>query len=1175
MASKKIEIRGLPEIWTEGKTDWKILKKAIQSLKPSLKIKFHETERNIGDEKLLRKLETFSERENSSPIIFVFDRDNPEMVSKVNDAAKGYKEWGNNVYSLVLPVPSHRPNHEKICIELLFRDEELHRKDSNNRSLFLTSDFHENSGKHIKDPLIHCTKTGYIKEHTEINKTRIIDGDVFDSRSVNIALSKSDFANNIYHGLEPFHNLDFHEFKPIFEIVEKIILENSRRVNLFYPDLDKHFEEIKNEDTAAQCETILKTFSNVTSLALQIFIISVVRFYETQIINEQNEYKKKVTPIKSIITDAFRQPTLKVLSELALKCYYLVDSIAPAKLRQIRDSLNNTILLDDIGRMWDDLDVLFPLEHGTQKQRQLIRKDFITQVLPDLSDKLSTNIEDIEKKITDTSHEINVEIWKKALSQLLEIFSSVFSLPVYFRSIKNFDPSNDEYTLNVKVFSNGIVSEYEEKSPKTSENYEIKATEIHLGEDVYIHTYPFILIRNDALFFYKRTLPTRYEYFSVVLNETHSEPTRAKFSSSIFKTGSEQGLFWTDVIPSKNPGNGITANIPEEGPGEFIGRRKNINRIKDEVLEIINVNGIVYGPGGIGKTALMIQLTKELYEEKKKDNIFFNNIIWVSAKRDYYDYIHGTVEIRSPQVVELRHILYAILRFFEIENIDEYNTDDLKELVLELLQENKVLLIVDNFETIEKKEQVLDFFDKRVKRELKKCPENFKVILTSREMIPSGYYQIELMGLDFTDSKKLMDSLYKKYKSSYELSSEQKEKLHQTVKGIPILLKHCYARIYEYNESFDSVIRDLPSVSSQLVQFSYKEILDRVQKEDERTGLKILFLLETVNRPLMIRQMSDILEISEYVLQNSLPNLLNFECIRRKTIDNQEMYFLNEEINLLTQSLIRDNRNLYRDIRNKYFINFTIDKQMAYSSEEENLIEIFDTYVKDGQLAKASDFIKEQLKKRPDSIILNYYYAKYMKDNRIDIPEAIKILEKLAETSGNHPSIIKLLLSCHTKTEIPNFEKTDNLVREVLSDMEGDLEAGITLDIARFYIRWAIYLKQKKGLDTLEDNQRISDYKEKSQKVVDLLQPIESKIGDPIWTEATSKFNKLEIYYLLSQAYYHLWDYDVAKKMIDKAIKSVGPNHPWKLTYENWRKRILETKDFYKNNPWAGRIKNN
>jgi RNA-directed DNA polymerase len=1175
MSPKRSKTKSQAQIWTEGKTDWKILKRALKILRPNLKIEFHESEKEMGDDKLLKKLETFAEKENLIPTIFIFDRDNPETVSKVNDIDKGFKEWGNNIFSICLPPPLHRLDHECVCIELYFTDEELRTKDSKGRRIFFSSEFNETSGKYKDDPTIHYGKVGYLKGHTGINKSRIVDTDVYDSDSKNIALSKSDFAEYILKGEQPFDVFQFDAFENIFALLDNILEQSSEKHNPYYPDLVNFLSEISSLDKISQFLSTFNLFNDITALGLQIFIISTIRFYESQIINEHIAYKKKVMPIRTIITESFRQPSLSVLSDLATKCYYLVDGKAPSKLQEMKKALNSTITLDNIGKMLDDFDILFPKEHGAQKKRTILRKDFIMEVLPELTETFIYNQDVVNDGLqnVDDYPEINIDSWIKSIEQLTEIFTPIFANPVYFRTIKSLDPATNEYIVDLKIFSNNKIIQSEERISMASEESEFKTSELQLADDLFIRLYPFLLIKDDSLFFYKRTLPTRYEYYSVVSKQTHVEPTKAKFSSSVFKFGSKQELFWTDVIPRVNEKNGIKANIPKEGPGEFIGRRKKINQIKDEIISIINENAIIYGPGGIGKTALMIQLSNELYEEKKKENVEFKNIIWVSAKNDYYDSVLDSIEIRSPQIETLGNILYATLRFFEIENLEEYSVDDLKELTVILLQENKILLVIDNFETIKKEEQdkILAFFGTQIKLLLKKTSENFKVILTSREMVASGFKQIELTGLDLAEAKRFMASLHKRYKSAADLTNEQKELLHQATKGIPILLKHCFARIYEYNESFNTVINNLPTFSSKLVQFSFQEILDRIRKEKDQTSLQILILLEIVNRPLMIRQMSDILEINELRIEKSLPLLANFECIRRKVVDDWEKYTLNDEISLLTKSLSREHRELYQEIRKKYFRNFSIDKQMDYSSDEENLIQIFESYVRETQFSEASEFIKDQLRKKPESIILNYYYAKYLKENRIDTTEAIRILEKLTEISGNHPSVLRLLFSCYSTMEIPNFDKSNNLISQIISDLGDEIEVDMQVEIARFYVRWSIYLRHKKGIDPYEENKRIHEYKEKAQKAISILQPIESKIGDPTWNKVTSKINQVEVYYLLSQCYFNLWESTIALKMINKAISSAGFKHPSLRTYENLRSKIQETQEFYSRNSWAGR----
>ena len=96
-------------IITEGKTDWKHLKRALDLLKANgrfteLDVDFLEYEDiNMGN-KTLEKICEYNALFSSDYLkIFVFDADNPEINKKHAD--KQFLYYDNNVYSVVLPVP--------------------------------------------------------------------------------------------------------------------------------------------------------------------------------------------------------------------------------------------------------------------------------------------------------------------------------------------------------------------------------------------------------------------------------------------------------------------------------------------------------------------------------------------------------------------------------------------------------------------------------------------------------------------------------------------------------------------------------------------------------------------------------------------------------------------------------------------------------------------------------------------------------------------------------------------------------------------------------------------------------------------------------------------------------------------------------------------------------------
>ncbi len=219
---------------TEGKTDWKHMKCAKDRLLElgnefGCDIEFDEFEDVRGDSDLLKLCKSQAKTSNDKPIIFIFDRDNLDSIKEAVDDSTGYKNWGNNVYSLAIPIPTHRRDNPNISIEFYYKDEELHRQDKYGRRLFLSNEF-QYSGQH-KTLQAFCHEKKRIKNPN----ISIIDSEVYsivgseayddngDEIGKSIALSKNDFANYILNQEEGFHDFDITEFMNIFKTIGKIV----------------------------------------------------------------------------------------------------------------------------------------------------------------------------------------------------------------------------------------------------------------------------------------------------------------------------------------------------------------------------------------------------------------------------------------------------------------------------------------------------------------------------------------------------------------------------------------------------------------------------------------------------------------------------------------------------------------------------------------------------------------------------------------------------------------------------------------------------------------------------------------------------------------------------------------------------------------------------------------
>lgn len=231
-------------IVTEGATDWRHLKAALRFFKKQTESSYSDLEiefleynpRSSGKEGLI-KLEMscsqlvtmckeFSKIQQPRKIVFIADADDKDTKKKLEGGENGYKDWGNNVYSMVLPVPKHRVNTPNICIEHYYYDNDLKTSlivNGLERRIYMGQEFDE-YGISI-DRKYMCIDRNSCGQ----GKINIIDGQlekrvfrIDDEKRVNYALAKMDFAEAIYYEKEEVRNIDFTEFQLVFDVIRNI-----------------------------------------------------------------------------------------------------------------------------------------------------------------------------------------------------------------------------------------------------------------------------------------------------------------------------------------------------------------------------------------------------------------------------------------------------------------------------------------------------------------------------------------------------------------------------------------------------------------------------------------------------------------------------------------------------------------------------------------------------------------------------------------------------------------------------------------------------------------------------------------------------------------------------------------------------------------------------------------
>lgn len=234
-------------IVTEGCTDWKHLKRALEKLKQDgiyndsyhdLEIEFLEFEDknsklgelklDMGDSRLVAMCEYYSRMPQKRKIIFIGDRDT-DKSKKLSQEGKKFKDWGNNIYSFQLPIPPHREKTPDICIEHYYLDEEIKISekfmDGIERRLFMGNDFNSRGISINNDIRLICEKPKICGKY----KINIIEGSsgekvfsIDEDNDINYAMSKTRFVNNIVNGNGEFAKVGYTLFEPVFNIIKEI-----------------------------------------------------------------------------------------------------------------------------------------------------------------------------------------------------------------------------------------------------------------------------------------------------------------------------------------------------------------------------------------------------------------------------------------------------------------------------------------------------------------------------------------------------------------------------------------------------------------------------------------------------------------------------------------------------------------------------------------------------------------------------------------------------------------------------------------------------------------------------------------------------------------------------------------------------------------------------------------
>ncbi len=258
----------------------------------------------------------------------------------------------------------------------------------------------------------------------------------------------------------------------------------------------------------------------------------------------------------------------------------------------------------------------------------------------------------------------------------------------------------------------------------------------------------------------------------------------------------------------------IFCSLPPRDRTELIGRQAEIARL----LEILSPNHAaslitVDGIGGVGKTALVLEVAYCCWRASTGETLtptvpLFDAIIFVSAKQQYLT--SDGILLSNEAKRTLRDIYRKIAAALERVEIANAAPQKQFSVLYEALNRLRTLLIVDNLETMEDKQEIMSF--------LYEMPRSVKVIITTRERVLS-FSPIRLEQLSQDESLNLIER--ESQEKEAEVSRKQAFNLYRHIGGIPAALVYSIGQIAS-GYSIDIVLKKIPETGSDVARFCFE-----------------------------------------------------------------------------------------------------------------------------------------------------------------------------------------------------------------------------------------------------------------------------------------------------------------------------------------------------------------
>lgn len=304
--------------------------------------------------------------------------------------------------------------------------------------------------------------------------------------------------------------------------------------------------------------------------------------------------------------------------------------------------------------------------------------------------------------------------------------------------------------------------------------------------------------------------------------------------------------------------------IPNNLPSlpHFFGREKELSVIENALAPDARTWGVLIdGPGGIGKTSLAIRAAQLASPSE------FHRVIFLSAKESYMSE-DGSRRLSDSVLPGYLEILNEIGLQLGLQDVPKAPADERPALIMDYLKERRVLLIVDNMETLrsEHRDQLYSF--------LSRLPQGCKAIVTSRRRTDIDARIVRLEKLDRDSALAYLSELSKTRPILRHASEAERVQLYEETGGSPLFMRWIVAQLGRGNcltiASALKFLRRAPSENDPL-EFAFGDLLETFTTNET----KVLAALTHFTAPVEVKFIAELGACSKVAAQTALNDLAN------------------------------------------------------------------------------------------------------------------------------------------------------------------------------------------------------------------------------------------------------------------------------------------------------------